>query len=50
MLARSTILGNARASKHGTGDGYRSPRFFVIVIHQEYHHADAGRSIGILLF
>lgn len=24
--------------------------FFVIVIHQEYHHADAGRSIGILLF
>ena len=26
------------------------PRFFVIVFHQEYHHADAGRSIGILLF
>lgn len=30
-VARSTILGNARASKRGTGNMVRSPRFFCVV-------------------
>ena len=37
-VARSTTMGNARASKRGTGDGYRSPRFFCCsILYHEYH-------------
>lgn len=31
-VARSTEMGNAKASKSGTGDKYRLPRFSVYII------------------
>ena len=33
-VARSTVMGNAKASNRGTSDRYRFPRFFFICVHE----------------
>ncbi|MBD9175501.1 MAG: hypothetical protein EGP87_05070 [Paraprevotella clara] len=39
-------MGNARASKRGTGDGYRSPTLFCCSIPYYEYHLSQRREVG----